>query len=162
MIPTSRRTRLASRTTSWPAIFTLPEVSPRVVVRIEMVVVLPAPFGPSSAKNCPCSTSKLTPSMAFEVPFRYRLTRSRTSIAGAISLDELIGQARKTLMPRPPRQTIGLRETVPQHIGDFLLDRSSEGARRAGPCPTRAPRHREGSHRATTWLVETAWNSWRH
>src|SRR5690348_12569210 len=49
-----------------------------------MVVVLPAPFGPSSAKNCPCSTSKLTPSTAFTVPFRYLLTRSRTSIAGAI------------------------------------------------------------------------------
>src|SRR6266852_3848962 len=85
MMPTSRRTALASRTTSCPAIFTLPDVRPRVVVRMEIVVVLPAPFGPSSAKNWPCSTSKVTPSTAFTVPFRYRFTRSRTSIAGAIS-----------------------------------------------------------------------------
>src|SRR6266581_6792201 len=49
----------------------------------------------------------------------------------------------RPLMPRPPRQTIGLRETARHHIGDFVLDRSSEGARRAGPCPTRAPTHRE-------------------
>jgi hypothetical protein len=53
-------------------------------VRIEIVVVFPAPFGPSSAKNCPDSTSKLTPSTAFTVPLRYRLTRSQTSITGAI------------------------------------------------------------------------------
>src|SRR5438876_4302529 len=87
MIPTSRLTALASRTTSCPAILTVPEVRPRVVVRIEIVVVFPAPLGPRRAKNCPCSTSKLTPSTAFELPFRYRFTRSRTSIAGAISFD---------------------------------------------------------------------------
>src|SRR6266568_7802803 len=87
MIPTSRRTALASRTTSCPAIRTVPEVRPSVVVRIEIVVVFPAPLGPRRAKNWPCSTTKLTPSTAFELPFRYRFTRSRTSIAGAISFD---------------------------------------------------------------------------
>src|SRR6266571_4186612 len=109
MIPTSRRTRLASRTTSWPAIFTLPEVRPRVVVRIEMVVVLPAPFGPSSAKNCPCSTSKLTPSTAFTVPFRYRLTRSRTSIAGAIATELMWSEGPRCGMPYSFKNRSGAR-----------------------------------------------------
>src|SRR3979409_1212964 len=84
MIPASPLTAAASRTTSWPAILTLPDVGRRVVVRIEIVVVLPAPFGPSSAKNCPCSTTNLTPSTALTAALRYRFTRSRTSIAGVM------------------------------------------------------------------------------
>ena len=70
MIPTCRRTRLASLTTSCPLIRTVPDVGDSVVVRMAMVVLLPAPFGPSSAKNCPGSTLKLTPSTAFVVPLR--------------------------------------------------------------------------------------------
>jgi hypothetical protein len=70
MMPTSPRTALASRTTSWPAISTVPEVGVSVVVRIEIVVVLPAALGPRSAKNSPASTSKLTPSTAFTLAFR--------------------------------------------------------------------------------------------
>ena len=42
-----------------------PEVGASVVVRIEIVVVLPAPFGPSSAKSSPARTVKLMPSTAF-------------------------------------------------------------------------------------------------
>src|SRR5438270_9380557 len=78
MIPTWRRTELAWVTTSLPPIRTLPDVGARVVVRIEIVVVLPAPFGPSSAKNSPRCTAKEMPSTAFVLPFRYRLTRSLT------------------------------------------------------------------------------------
>jgi hypothetical protein len=33
-----------------------------------MRVVLPAPLGPSSPKNSPCSTARLTPSSARSVP----------------------------------------------------------------------------------------------
>jgi len=60
-----------------------PSVGARVVVRIDSVVVLPAPFGPSSAKNSPGRTSKLIPSTAFRSALRYRLTRFSTRIAGA-------------------------------------------------------------------------------
>jgi hypothetical protein len=47
---------------SRPSIVAVPPVGDSVVVRIEIVVVLPAPFGPSSAKNSPARTSKLIPS----------------------------------------------------------------------------------------------------
>jgi hypothetical protein len=69
MIPTLPRTALASATMSWPSIVAVPDVGARVVVRIEMVVVLPAPFGPSSAKNSPARTSKLMPSTALRCAF---------------------------------------------------------------------------------------------
>jgi hypothetical protein len=43
----------------------VPEVGESVVVRMEIVVVLPAPFGPRNVKNSPASTPKETPSTAF-------------------------------------------------------------------------------------------------
>ncbi len=43
---------------------TVPLVFARVVVRIEMVVVFPAPFGPRNAKSSPGRTSKLMSSTA--------------------------------------------------------------------------------------------------
>ena len=49
---------------------TRPEVGARVVVRIEIVVVLPAPFGPSRAKNSPGATVKLIPSTALVADLR--------------------------------------------------------------------------------------------
>ena len=68
--PDLRRTALASLTRSNPAIVAWPSVGRRVVVRIEIVVVLPAPFGPSRAKNSPPPTSKEIPSTAFRSAFR--------------------------------------------------------------------------------------------
>ena len=49
---------------------TVPEVGARVVVRIEMVVVFPAPLGPSRAKNSPASTFRLMPSTALTFALR--------------------------------------------------------------------------------------------
>jgi len=65
MIPTDPRTALASVARSWPAIVARPLVAESVVVRIEIVVVFPAPFGPRSAKSSPRATAKLIPSTAF-------------------------------------------------------------------------------------------------
>ena len=70
MIPTSRRTALASATMSRPPIVARPDVGVSVVVRIEIVVVLPAPLGPSSAKNSPAATANEIPSTAFCFAFR--------------------------------------------------------------------------------------------
>jgi hypothetical protein len=64
MIPISRRTAVASRSRSWPAMVTVPLVLARVVVRIDIVVVLPAPFGPRKANSSPGRTSKLMSSTA--------------------------------------------------------------------------------------------------
>ncbi len=54
----------AWRSRSCPAIRTTPDVFANVVVRMEMVVVFPAPFGPRNAKNSPGYTSKVIPSTA--------------------------------------------------------------------------------------------------
>jgi len=70
MIPISRRTAFASRSRSWPPIVTVPLVFERVVVRIEIVVVLPAPFGPRKANSSPGWTWKLMSSTAATVDFR--------------------------------------------------------------------------------------------
>ena len=48
-----------SLTQSWPAILAVPDVGFVRLVSILMVVVLPAPFGPSKPKNSPLGTSKL-------------------------------------------------------------------------------------------------------
>ncbi len=64
MIPMLARTALASRSRSWPLMTTVPLVLARVVVRIEIVVVLPAPFGPRKANSSPAPTSKLMSSTA--------------------------------------------------------------------------------------------------
>src|SRR5713226_8481642 len=71
---------------------THPDVGASVVVRMEIVVVLPAPFGPSRAKNSPGSTRRLTPSTALTFAFRYRLTWSWTSTT-ALACDMLLLQS---------------------------------------------------------------------
>src|SRR5262249_34846528 len=78
----ARRTRSGSFNTSKPATSAEPESGLDKVLRIFIVVDLPAPLGPSSAKTAPDSTVKLRPSSARTLP-PYVLTRSRTSIAGA-------------------------------------------------------------------------------
>src|SRR5215472_2445494 len=65
---------------SRPAIRTAPEVGSSVVVRMPIVVVFPAPFGPSRQQNSPLATWKLIPSTALRSAPRYRLTRPATSI----------------------------------------------------------------------------------
>src|SRR5437773_2885783 len=111
MIPTFRRTALASRTMSLPSIVARPPVGPSVVVRIEIVVVFPAPFGPSSTKNSPALTSKEMPSTAFRSAFLYRLTRSSTRIT-------------EKAYERAPGRDIGL--AVQALEGTVLSERSSD------------------------------------
>src|SRR5690349_3204464 len=61
-----------------------PEVGRSSVQSTEMVVVLPAPFGPRKPKTSPACTSKLTPLTAVnaDLPWPYCLTRSLTSTTG--------------------------------------------------------------------------------
>src|SRR5712691_3889656 len=151
MMPTWRRTALASRTMSWPAMRTLPEVGASVVVRIEIVVVLPAPSGPRRAKNSPASTSNEIPSTALTLPFRYRLTRSRTSIAGAISALRL--PRRRQMLPRQHRvgvleRVLGIEVEAARFLGQHL-ERPFELHERAeleriegdGDDPVESPHH---------------------
>ena len=58
------RTSVVSVTTSWPITRAVPEVGSSRVISILMVVVLPAPFGPSRPNSSPGRTWKLTPRTA--------------------------------------------------------------------------------------------------
>src|SRR5260370_28241106 len=77
-----RRTSAFWWTISNPATRALPDVGGKSVVSILMVVLLPAPFGPSRPKTSPCSTSKLTLLTAVYSP--KRRTRLRTSMIAVI------------------------------------------------------------------------------
>src|SRR2546428_1796415 len=59
-----RRSRAASRTTSWPSTRTVPESGVSRVARIDRSVVFPAPFGPSSPTMAPRGTARDTPRSA--------------------------------------------------------------------------------------------------
>src|SRR5699024_12337040 len=86
---------------------TVPEVLVKVVVRIEIVVVLPAPFGPRKANSSPASTWKLTPATAGLVAFLYCLTRSCTSMTAGMSCSLLTLPARSA--PHRSSRTLGSR-----------------------------------------------------
>src|SRR6187402_2960120 len=58
------RTASDSRRTSLPATCAVPEVGVESVVRIRVVVDLPAPFGPRRPNTVPGATAKLSPSRA--------------------------------------------------------------------------------------------------
>jgi hypothetical protein len=72
---------------SWPATVAEPEVGGSNVMSILMVVVLPAPFGPSRPNTSPGLTSSVSASTAVTDPNSRR--RSRVSIA-ACTLTSLI------------------------------------------------------------------------
>src|SRR6266545_3481099 len=69
------RTSRGSWTTSWPSTLAVPEVGIRSVISILIVVVLPAPFGPSRPKSSLFSISKLTPRTASISLTRRRIVR---------------------------------------------------------------------------------------
>jgi hypothetical protein len=58
------RTRRASATTSWPSTLALPPLGTSRVISILMMVVLPAPLGPSRPNSSPSAIAKLTPRTA--------------------------------------------------------------------------------------------------
>jgi len=67
-VPIERLTRRGSLVTSYPATDALPDVGFRSVVSMRIVVVLPAPFGPSRPKTSPLPTEKLMDWTAPRVP----------------------------------------------------------------------------------------------
>src|SRR5450759_4016097 len=73
-----RRTSAESEKTSSPATRTVPDVAGKKQERIRIVVLLPAPFGPSRPTISPRPTVKEMPDTA--VCPAYRLVRFSTSI----------------------------------------------------------------------------------
>ena len=80
----------------------LPLVGRTRVVSTPMVVVFPAPFGPSSPKTSAGATVNETPSTALTGDFGYRLIRSATATAGSGSLVAMIGMFVVSSMSDPP------------------------------------------------------------
>src|SRR5690348_4217829 len=92
--PTRGRRARASVTGSSPSTVTRPASGRRYPSQISMVVVLPAPFGPSTAVTAPRCARRLSPSTAAVCP--YRLTRSRISTAGvSLTLASVEGHPRR-------------------------------------------------------------------
>src|SRR5689334_24300373 len=67
---------------SWPPTVTLPSLRLAMPQMMLISVVLPAPFGPSSAKISPRSMERVTPLSAWKPP-AYDLVRSVTETMGA-------------------------------------------------------------------------------
>src|SRR5688572_26540038 len=82
--------RSSSRSMSWPNTETVPADFSTSDTTMPIVVVLPAPFGPSSAKKSPGATSRSMPRSAV-TPFEYVLVSPRIESAcirrGIISRD---------------------------------------------------------------------------
>ncbi len=82
--PICRTASARRRPTSWPPSRIVPAVGRISPQAILIVVVLPAPFGPSSPITCPCGTLSVMSFTAVSQPLprRYRLVSPDSSIAG--------------------------------------------------------------------------------
>jgi hypothetical protein len=79
------RARTGFRATSIPRTRAIPAVGTTRVVRMPIVVVVPAPFGPSKPNTSPGGTWKSTSSTAFVGRLGYRFTKLTTSTAGSFT-----------------------------------------------------------------------------
>src|SRR5688500_80930 len=92
--PTFRRTIAGSFTTSWPSTEAEPPSGRSRVARILIVVVLPAPFGPSRPKTEPFRICRSTPLSARVSP--KFLTRAFVWIAISIEAPNIMDEGRET------------------------------------------------------------------
>src|SRR5713226_6160615 len=90
MKPTSSRTAAGSSPTGMPPMVAVPESAGARVARIRMVVVLPAPLGPTKPKISPLGTAKVTPSRASWRPYRLRKP-SMAIIRGPRKIADFVG-----------------------------------------------------------------------
>src|SRR4029453_4616487 len=118
-----RRSRPASRTTSWPSTVTGPRSGVRSVARIDRRVVLPAPVGPATPTIAPRSTVSETPRNARVSrrrghPERKVFSTSRASIA-SIPMDDTI-----RVMAGPDEWRCAAALVPPGHSAIFRLERA--------------------------------------
>src|SRR5262249_22946374 len=86
-----------------PSTVTSPPSRRRYPSRISTVVVLPAPFGPSSANTSPWLMSRSTPSTAIVSPYDLRRPRTRTLVVESMQLASGRASAGTTTgRPDPP------------------------------------------------------------
>src|SRR5918911_1571 len=86
MYPTSRLIFRASATQSAPATRAQPLVGRASPTRILIVVVLPAPLGPTKPRICPRSTAIVNRSSATNVPYVFVKSLVSTRVSAAFML----------------------------------------------------------------------------
>ena len=131
--PSTRRTALESLRTEWPSTSTSPASGASKHEIMEMVVVLPAPFGPSRPKIEPRTIENDTPSTAVMSPNRFT-SPSAVTMAGAGSDVTAPGRLGRTTHPRPSCRRAAGRAAP-------CLRRCALGPRRRAHWPT-SPRAR--------------------
>src|SRR5512141_795089 len=119
--PILRWTSAASPRTEWPRIQASPPVGSRIPARSRIVVVLPAPSGPTRPKISPRSTERVRPSTAEVSPNRLASPSIRIAVMGAPSeTSALIGASVLHLPPwarkRRPH-SLDLECSVRRHAG---------------------------------------------
>src|SRR5690625_3164644 len=124
--PIRPRTVTGSRRASWPATCTLPWSGWASVARIRTIVVLPAPFGPSTPRIAPVGTSRSTPSSAVVRP--NRLTRPEARIHTSATIPPFVC----TTVPAraDTGRTVGGQERTPAAGGSSIA--CSDHLRRRG------------------------------
>ena len=161
------RTSRASLTTSWPSTRAEPEVGIRSVISILIVVVLPAPFGPSRPKSSPSPISKLTPAHGLDLERRAAGScRSWCGTCGGgcrprrlpSQGDNCSRRRRLFALKRLPCGDALAARGRPQLVRGLRARRSRRGRRRHAPrdrvapgagaaARRRLPRARRGAHR---------------
>src|SRR5437773_10841401 len=145
-----RRSRAASRATSWPSTVTLPEAGVSRVARIDRSVVFPAPLGPSSPTMAPRGTVSDTPrSAAVRVgrshPDLKVFVTSWASIA-SIGLDGNMrrmrapGEWRCAAASVPPGRTATFRlDCGGRRVNGFVVNFGGGYTSYGGPCQHGGP-----------------------
>src|SRR5699024_8412249 len=154
-MPRRARHRSSPWSGSTPRTETSPAERLRNPSRISIVVVFPAPFGPSSATTSPCSRVKVSPSSTSLSP--YRIRRSVTSMT-AIALLRFFrccsasvptgycstpGRPGPLFHPAPPRAT------VPPATAPGYCSTPSAAFRDSWPPERCLPRQKSGLRRTT-------------
>src|SRR6266700_400204 len=119
-----RRTSACRSTTSKPATLARPALGCSSVHSIEMVVDLPAPFGPRNPKVWPGGTEKLTPRTASSSS--NRLTRPSAWMAAAPCLEPLLIRISGSVVRRHQRVQLALHLAVALPPGVQVLEELDE------------------------------------
>src|SRR2546425_3251801 len=141
-----RRSKAASRTTSWPSTVMVPRSGVSKVARIESSVVLPAPLGPRRPKIEPRSTASETPRSARVSrrrgqPERKVFSTSRASIASMPGDDTIRAMAgsdewRCVAATVPPGQSATFRlERAGRAVNGFVVNHDGHYRAYVNRCP---------------------------
>src|SRR4051794_30160729 len=119
--PTAARTPSGDVATSWPATWACPPSAVTSVERIFTAVVLPAPFGPSSANTDPAGIRRSMPSRTVLSPYDLRRPTAETAAARGLFLG--VGMTDERMESSPSRDWVsGLTGPAGSGLGAADVD----------------------------------------